>query len=160
MRYTEVLRNNLTDLQNMKITYRDFNTGQVRQVPISSVVKFDYNNSLGGVKRKNLKRMITIYSNLIGWIWIRIESILRSVMLLVNSKASQIILPSGKQVNRKSNRITRLLGTALIIALGMIFGILVLQFNSLSKPFIVSLKFSSALSAYFLDLPSREWRCH
>src|SRR5438477_6341038 len=64
IRYTDQLRNNLRDLQNMKITYRDFNTGQVRQVPISAVVKFDYNNTLGGVRRKNLKRVISIYSNL------------------------------------------------------------------------------------------------
>ena len=52
VRYTDELRNNLTDLQNMKITYRDFNSGQVRQVPISGVVKFDYNSSLGGVKER------------------------------------------------------------------------------------------------------------
>src|ERR1043165_4996544 len=36
IRYTEELRNTLSDLQNMKITYRDFNSGQVRQVPISA----------------------------------------------------------------------------------------------------------------------------
>ena len=46
VRYTDLLRNNLSDLQNMKITYRDFSSGQVRQVPISNVVKFDYTNSL------------------------------------------------------------------------------------------------------------------
>ena len=48
----------------MKISFKDMNTGANRQIPISAVVKFDYNNTLGGVKRKNLKRLITIYSNL------------------------------------------------------------------------------------------------
>ena len=40
--------------------------------------------------------------------------------------------------------------TALIIALGMIFGILVLQFNSLSKPFIVLKEiFFSIIGVFF-----------
>ena len=63
VRYTDTLRNNLADLQNMKITYKDMSNGSNRQVPISNFVKFDYNNTLGGVKRKNLKRVITVYSD-------------------------------------------------------------------------------------------------
>jgi len=42
------------------------------------------------------------------------------------------------------------LGTALIIALGMIFGILVLQFNSLSKPFIVLSEIFFSIIGVFL----------
>jgi multidrug efflux pump len=137
VRYTDLVRNNLTDLQNMRITYRDFNTGQVRQVPISNVVKFDYNNTLGGVKRKNLKRVITIYSN------VPTEYDVNRVNLAVAKSISDFkgkpdnitIRQTGQQEDQQES--LSFLLTALIIALGMIFGILVLQFNSLSKPFIV-----------------------
>lgn len=137
IRYTDQLRNNLSDLQNMKITYRDFSSGQVRQVPISNVVKFDYTNSLGGVKRKNLKRMITIYSNIpenADPNRINLE-VGRAISNFKGKPDSITIRQTGQQEEQEET--ISFLGTALVIALGLIFGILVLQFNSLSKPFIV-----------------------
>lgn len=138
VRYSDELRNNLTDLQNMRITYRDFNSGQVKQVPISGLVKFDYNNTLGGVKRKNLKRLITIYSNLTSQLidpnTVNLE-ISKAIAEFTKKPATITIRQTGQQEEQAES--LGFLGTALIIALGMIFGILVLQFNSLSKPFIV-----------------------
>jgi multidrug efflux pump len=137
VRFSEMLRNNIGDLQNMKITYRDFNSGQVRQVPISNVVKFDYNNSLGGIKRKNLKRVITVYSNVLdGYDQNRINIILADHIGQFRGKPDNVIIRQTGQQEEQQESLS-FLGTALIIALGMIFGILVLQFNSLSKPFIV-----------------------
>ncbi|PWT71454.1 MAG: copper transporter [Bacteroidetes bacterium] len=137
VRYTDLLRNNVSDLQNMKITYRDFSTGQVRQVPISSLVRFDYNNTLGGVKRKNLKRVISIYSNLIdGYDPNKVNIDVRNAINDFKGKPENIIIRQTGQQEDQQESLSFLL-TALIIALGMIFGILVLQFNSLSKPFIV-----------------------
>ncbi len=137
VRYTDLLRNNLSDLQNMKITYRDFSSGQVRQVPISNVVRFDYTNSLGGVKRKNLKRMITIYSNIPETAdpnRINLE-IGRAIADFKGKPESIIIRQTGQQEEQQET--ISFLGVALVIALGLIFMILVIQFNSLSKPFIV-----------------------
>ena len=137
VRYTDVLRNSIADLQNMKITYRDFSTGAIRQVPISSLVKFDYDNTLGGVKRKNLKRVISIYSNLIdGFDPNKVNLDVKTAIDEFPSKPDNItIRQTGQQEDQQES--LSFLFTALIIALGMIFGILVLQFNSLSKPFIV-----------------------
>lgn len=137
IRYTDVLRNNISDLQNMKITYRDFTSGLIRQVPITSLVKFDYNNTLGGVKRKNLKREISIYSNLIdGFDPNKVNLDVKRAMDDFKEKPDNITLKqTGQQEDQQES--LSFLFTALIIALGMIFGILVLQFNSLSKPFIV-----------------------
>lgn len=136
IRYDEALRNNIADLQNMVITYRS-GTGEVRQVPISSLVKFDYNNTLGGVKRKNLKRLITIYSNLIdGYDPNQVNLKVAQAINNFKGKPNNIIIRQTGQQEEQEESLS-FLGTALIIALGMIFGILVLQFNSLSKPFIV-----------------------
>lgn len=151
IRYSEELRNNLTDLQNTKITYRDFNTGLVRQVPISGVVRFDYASSLGGVKRKNLKRLITIYSNLTST---RIDpnkvnlDISKALASYKNKPDDITIRQTGQQEEQAES--LGFLGTALIIALGMIFGILVLQFDSLSKPFIVLTEIFFSIIGVFL----------
>jgi multidrug efflux pump subunit AcrB len=150
VRYTDQLRNNLSDLQNLKITYRDFNTGQVRQVPISNVVKFDFNSGLGGVKRKNLKRLISIYSNLVdGYDPNQVNLKIKSAIDNFKGKLDTIeIKQTGQQEEQQES--LSFLGTALIIALAMIFGILVLQFNSLSKPFIVLTEiFFSIIGVFF-----------
>jgi multidrug efflux pump subunit AcrB len=151
IRYTEELRNSLSDLQNMKITYRDFNTGQVRQVPISAVVKFDYNNTLGGVKRKNLKRLITIYSNLTSQNEDpnRINQDIAKAIASFTGKPDTITIRQTGQQEEQAESLG-FLGTALIIALGMIFGILVLQFDSLSKPFIVLSEIFFSIIGVFL----------
>jgi multidrug efflux pump len=150
VRYNDVLRNNLTELQTMRITYRDFNTGQVRQVPISNVVKFDYNNTLGGVKRKNLKRVITIYSNVPQEYDVnRVNLAVASSIADFKDKPDNITIRQTGQQEEQEESLSFLF-TALIIALGMIFGILVLQFNSLSKPFIVlSEIFFSIIGVFF-----------
>ncbi|MBL0133004.1 MAG: efflux RND transporter permease subunit [Chitinophagaceae bacterium] len=137
IRYTDQMRNSLSDLQNMKITYRDFTSGAIRQVPISSLVKFQYNNTLGGIKRKNLKRMITIYSNLIdGFDPNRVNLEVKKAIDNFKGKPESIIIRQTGQQEEQQETLG-FLGTAMIMALGLIFGILVLQFNSLSKPFIV-----------------------
>jgi len=37
LRYTDLMRNNITDLLNMRITFMDMNTMQVKSIPLSSV---------------------------------------------------------------------------------------------------------------------------
>ena len=66
VRYTELLRNNVTDLLNMRITFFDMNTMQVKSLPLSAVAKIDYTNTTGGVKRKNVKRTIQLQSNVLN----------------------------------------------------------------------------------------------
>jgi multidrug efflux pump subunit AcrB len=133
----------------MRITYREA-TGGIRQVPISSLVKFDYTNTLGGVKRKNLKRMITIYSNLIdGFDPNAVNIQVANAIGEFKGKPDNITVRQTGQQEEQQESLSFLF-TALIIALGMIFGILVLQFNSLSKAFIVLTEiFFSIIGVFF-----------
>ena len=149
IRYNEVLRNNISELQNLKITYRQSN-GDIRQVPISSLVKFDYTNTLGGVKRKDLKRMITIYSNLIdGYDPNAVNIQVGNAIGEFKGKPDDITIRQTGQQEEQQESLSFLF-TALIIALGMIFGILVLQFNSLSKSFIVLTEIFFSIIGVFL----------
>jgi multidrug efflux pump subunit AcrB len=151
IRYSEELRNSLIALQNLKISFKDMNTGANRQLPISSVVKFDYNNTLGGVKRKNLKRVITIYSNLtspnVDPNKVNLE-ISKAIAQFKDKPDNITIRQTGQQEEQQES--LGFLGTALIIALGMIFGVLVLQFDSLSKPFIVLTEIFFSIIGVFL----------
>lgn len=151
IRYSEELRNSLIALQNLKISFKDMNTGANRQLPISSVVRFDYNNTLGGVKRKNLKRLITIYSSLtspnIDPNKVNLE-ISKAIAEFKDKPDDITIRQTGQQ--EEQNESLGFLGTALIIALGMIFGVLVLQFDSLSKPFIVLTEIFFSIIGVFL----------
>jgi len=140
LRYKDLLRNNVTDLMNMRITFMDMNTMRVKSIPVSAVTTVDYTNTTGGVKRKNIKRTIQLQSNVLDPTMVaKINADLQSKIDDFKTKskvpADVSIKLSGQSEQELETQ--KFLGTALLIALGMIFLILVLQFNSLSRPFIV-----------------------
>ena len=140
LRYTDLRRNNVTDLMNMNITFMDMNTMQVKSIPLSSVAKVDYTNTTGGVKRKNVKRTIQLQSNVLDPTMVApINAALKNKIDDFKGKvripADVTIRQSGQSEQEQETQ--QFLGMALLIALGIIFLILVLQFNSMSKPFIV-----------------------
>ena len=140
LRYTDLMRNNITDLINMRITFMDMNTMQVKSIPLSAVATIDYTNTTGGVKRKNVKRTIQLQSNvtdptLVGPINKELQIKIDDFKSKENVPPDVTIKLSGQSEQEKQTQ--TFLGTAFIIAIGLIFLILVLQFNSMSKPFIV-----------------------
>jgi multidrug efflux pump subunit AcrB len=137
VRYKEEQRNNINALMNLRLTFRDMNMGgQIRQVPLSSVARVSYNNTFGGVKRKDEKRMITISSNVLN------AYNPNEVVAQVQKAIGRYAVPDevhikmgGEQEDQKETG--AFLGRALMISLGLIFLILVTQFNSVSKPVII-----------------------
>jgi multidrug efflux pump subunit AcrB len=66
LRNNELQRKSLSDLLNMRISFRDMASGgAVKNVPISALVKVEPTSTLGSVKRKNQKRLITLRSNVL-----------------------------------------------------------------------------------------------
>ena len=140
LRYTDLLRNNITDIMNMRITFMDMNTMKVKSIPISAVAKVDYTNTTGAVKRKNVKRTIQLQSNvpdptMVGKVNADLQLKIDEFKQKEKIPPDVTIRLSGQSEQEKETQ--AFLGTAFIIAIGLIFLILVLQFNSLSKPFIV-----------------------
>jgi|CXWL01.1.fsa_nt_gi multidrug efflux pump subunit AcrB len=140
VRYTDLMRQNITDLINMRITFMDMNTMQVKSIPLSAVATIDYTNTTGGVKRKNVKRTIQLQSNvldptMVGKVNADLQLKIDDFKGKVKIPADVTIKLSGQSEQEKETQ--KFLGTAFIIAIGLIFLILVLQFNSMSKPFIV-----------------------
>ncbi len=140
LRYDEKVRNDMQSLVNMRLTFRDFNTGRIKQVPISAVTKFDFTSTSGGIKRKNLKRTIQLQSSVTDLT--ATARINQDLAQRISNFQSTFKLPEGVTIKQsgeseQQQETNTFLITAFIMALGMIFLILVLQFNSLSKPFIV-----------------------
>lgn len=153
LRYDEKVRNNMQALINMRLTFRDFNTGRIKQVPISAVTKYDFTSTTGGIKRKNLKRTIQLQSSVTDL----------SATARINQDLAQKLenfmqvysMPDGVSIKQSGEseqqaETNAFLGGAFITALLLIFLILVLQFNSLSKPFIVLTEIFFSVIGVFL----------
>ena len=136
LRYTETVRKNIDKLMNLKITYRDMNSGLLRQIPLSAVAKVDYTNTYGGIKRKNVKRVITLTSNVLsGYNANEINArILKSVPAFPHNESTEIKL-TGEQEDQQETM--GFLSKAMMLALFLILFIMITQFNSIGKPFII-----------------------
>lgn len=136
LRLKEKYRYNISNLLNQDITFRDQSSGRLIQVPISSVADVKYGTTYGSVKRKDLDRVITIFSNVEkGY---NANEIIQKIQNLLKSYD----IPPGYKVKftgeqEEQNKSSEFLFTALLIAIFSIFLILVSQFNSLIKPFII-----------------------
>ena len=140
LRTSDLVRNNITDLMNMRITFMDMNTMRVKSIPIGTVATIDYTTATGAVKRKNVKRTIQLQSNvldptMVGKVNEELQIKLDDFRAKNKIPADVSMKLSGQSEQEKETQ--SFLGLALLIALGIIFMILVLQFNSISKPFIV-----------------------
>lgn len=137
LRYLETQRNNIDQLKNLKITYRDMNMGgAIRSVPLSSFADIHYSNTYGGIKRKNQKRVVTLGSNILGgYNPNEVVANVIDAMKNFNTPESVSIKMTGEQEDQKET--AAFLGNSLLISLGLIFIILITQFNSVSKPLII-----------------------
>jgi multidrug efflux pump subunit AcrB len=136
LRYNKELRENIDALINMSITYRDMNTGLLRSIPLSTVAKIKYGDSYGGINRKDLKRVITLSSNVLtGYTANEIVARVKKLAATFPLHQGVNIQLTGEQEDQAET--TQFLFMAMIIALGVIFFILITQFNSLSKSLII-----------------------
>ena len=137
LRFQEDQRNNINLLLNQSIIYRDMNMGgQMRQVPMASLTKMEYGNTVGSIKRKNLKRIVTISSNVLnGFNPNEVLANVQAATAKFQGAPGVTIGFAGEQEDQAEAM--GFLGRSLLISLGLIFLILVTQFNSFSKPMVI-----------------------
>jgi multidrug efflux pump len=139
LRNNELQRKSLSDLLNMRIYFRDLATGGFKNIPISNLVTVDYTSTYGSIKRKALKRMITLYSNVLttqGYTATAVNvDIKKAIDAFAGKEDGVTITQTGE--GKQQAETGAFLGKALMIALGLILFILVLQFNSISKSVII-----------------------
>ena len=138
IRLMDQYRYNKESLLNQKITFRNASNGQIVQVPVSAVAHSETSSTFSAVKRKELSRVITIFSNVIeGYNATEINDQIKKVLENYNLPKSISISFTGEQ--EKQAEEMAFLSKALLIAVFLIFLILVGQFNSTSTPVIISL---------------------
>lgn len=144
-------RYNASALLNERITFRDQSNGQIVQVPISSVADIKYNTSYGSVKRKDMDRAVTLYSNVIeGFNETKVVNQIRAEMEGYELPEGYTIKFTGSQEEQASSM--AFLATAMMIAVALIGLILVSQFNSGVKPFIIITAVMFSTIGVFLGL--------
>jgi multidrug efflux pump len=150
LRLTEDYRDDLQKLMDMKIMVPGGPDG-MSEIPISALAEVQYGTSYGGIIRKDHKRMITLGSNVLaGYNANEIVNRLKREIRYFNLPDGYEISFGGEQDDQ--NEAANFLGWAMFVAIGLIFIILVTQFNSISKPIIVLVQVLFSIIGVLLGL--------
>jgi multidrug efflux pump subunit AcrB len=153
MRMQDDQRKNENILFNQSLTFRNQNNGQIVQVPVSAISQTEKTQTYNQIKRKNHKRIMTIYSNVLtGFNGDEITKQIKAELKNYNLPKDVTYSFSGVQEEQGKNQ--SFLMYALFLALAGITIIIVLQFNSVSKTvvilFTVILSFSGVFYGYVI----------
>ncbi len=136
LRYQKDQREDIDKLMNLRVTYRDMNSGLLRQIPLSSVAKIGYSQTVGGIDRTNLKRVITVYSNTTkGYTANEVIAKVKKSIKNFQLPEGMDIKITGEQEDQKET--SAFLGKAMLLSLFLILFILITQFNSLGRTAII-----------------------
>jgi len=137
LRLNKEQRADIDAVRNMPIVFRDMGMGGVvRTVPISAFADVHYGTTYGGIKRKNEKRIITLSSNVLNGF--NANEVVAAVQRELNDyhAGAGISIRMGGQQEDQAETMS-FLGRAFAISFALIFLVLVLLFNSLSKTIII-----------------------
>lgn len=137
LRYNYDQRTSIEDIRNIKITYRDMNMGgMLRSVPLSAFCSIRYENTYGGIKRKQNKRVITLSSDVLeGFNANNVVAQLEEAAKGFKPEGAVEVKFTGQQEEQAETG--AFLGKAMQISIGIILLVLVIQFNSIGKPIII-----------------------
>jgi len=150
LRLQDRFRYDLASLQDQKVSFRD-NKGKFHQIPISSVATMRYSSSYGAVKRKDLDKVIVVRAGVSeGYNPNQIVEQVKT--LLTNHKMANGYTFKFTGEQEEQAKSMAFLSKALLIAVASIFLILVSQFNSITKPFIIMTSVLFSLQGVFLGM--------
>ncbi|WP_420387545.1 efflux RND transporter permease subunit [Roseivirga sp.] len=151
VRLNQDYRYDVDALMNKNITFRDQNSGKLVQVPISAVADVRYSSTYGSIKRKDLDRVVTLSSNVLGgYNATEINNDLKTLMADFEMPNGYNYAFTGEQEEQAENM--AFLSKALLIAVFMIFLIIVSQFNKITAPFIIMISVLLSTVGVFLGL--------
>ncbi len=135
LRLMDKYRYDIPSLLNQKMTFQN-QKGKMVQIPIAALVSIEYSTTYGAVKRRDMDRVVTLYSNVIEGFNAN------EINLKIKERLESFEMPAGYQYNftgeqEDQQESTEFLMRALIIAISLIFIILVSQFNSVVRPLII-----------------------
>lgn len=150
LRFNEANRYNTSAIFNQKITFRDQASGKIKEIPVSAVANQVNTSGFSAIKHKDVKRVVTVYSALAPG-YTDAQAIVNQVqneMKSFKGLPSNIKIDYTGQIEEQNKQMTFLMG-AFFTGLGLIFLILIFQFNSVSKPAIIMLAIFLSLIGVF-----------
>lgn len=143
-------REDIGVLNSMRIIYNT-KKGKTMSVPLISVADIEYTKGPGSIKRKDLKRVVTITGN------VDVAYNANEVLQKVKNLLSKYDLPQdyrieygGQDEMQKKSEI--FLSKAFMIGFMGIMMILVIQFNSFSQPLMIMIAVAISLIGVFIGL--------
>lgn len=157
VRYRYDQRNDMDKLKNIIVTYRDMNMGgMIRNVPLAAFVDIYYDYTYGGIKRKSQKRMVTLSSNVLsGYNMMNVVQNVEKAVGRFKVPPGVTVVMTGEQEEQAETM--GFLGNALLISLGLIFIILVTQFNSFGKPFLILSEIVLSIIGFLIGYAITGW---
>ncbi|MBC8110914.1 MAG: efflux RND transporter permease subunit [Verrucomicrobia bacterium] len=136
IRVKENQRKQIEEILSGNLGYMDMATGGFRQVPLSSVATIRYGNTFSSINRKNQERIITLGSNVLtGYNANEIVAEINQVIPTIKVPEGYTMKTAGEQEDQKETM--DFLAGAFGSAMALMFIIMVVQFNSVSKPLII-----------------------
>ena len=150
VRFNKEDRYSTSALFDQNIIFRDAASGKIKEIPISVIATQKNSSGFSAIKHKDSKRVVTVYSALApGYTDAgAIVSNIRNEMKNFEELPSDIKIDYTGQIEEQEKQMSFLLG-AFFTGLGLIFLILIFQFNSVSKPAIIMLAIFLSLIGVF-----------
>ncbi len=151
LRLMDKYRYDVDALMNKSVVFRDQTNGRMHSVPISSVADAELSSTYGSVRRKDLKRMVTISSNVVsGYNPTEINNEIKELLEDFSMPTGYEFKFGGEQ--EKQAEEMAFLSRALLVAVFIIFLIIVSQFNKVTTPFIIMMSVLLSTIGVFLGL--------
>ena len=150
IRFNKENRYNTNALFDQKIIFREQSSGKIKEIPVSVIAKQKNSSGFSAIKHKDVKRVVTVYSALApgftdaGVVVSHIQNEMRNFSKL----SDDIKIDYTGQIEEQNKQMKFLMG-AFFSGLGLIFLILIFQFNSVSKPAIIMLAIFLSLIGVF-----------
>ena len=150
VRFNEENRYNTSAIFNQKITFRDMATGQIKEIPVATVAKQNNKSGFSAIKHRDVKRVVTLYSALAPGYTdaAAIVSEIQKEMEGFSEKLDGVSVDYTGQIEEQNKQMAFLMG-AFFTGLGLIFFILIFQFNSVSRPGIIMMAIFLSLIGVF-----------
>ena len=113
-------------------------SGQIKEIPVSAIAQYENTSGFSAIKHKDTKRVVTVYSALAPGFTDAgaIVNQIRNEMKSFEDMPDNIKIDYTGQIEEQNKQMAFLMG-AFFTGLGLIFFILIFQFNSISKPAII-----------------------
>ncbi|MEQ3690897.1 MAG: efflux RND transporter permease subunit [Flavobacterium sp.] len=158
VRFNEENRYNKSAIFNQNITFRDMASGQIKEIPVSTVASQKNTSSFSAIKHKQTKRVVVLYSALAPGFTDAGAAVAQiKAEMDANFKTPKSIeIDYTGQLEEEGKQMAFLMG-ALFTGLFLIFLILIFQFNSVSRPAIIMVAVFLSFIGVFLGLMITGW---